>query len=694
MAEFVNYAREGNVGVITITNPPVNALGVGVRKGLVDCLNKGNQDPETAALVLIGAGRTFPAGADITEFAKPPASPTLPEVVAACEDSAKPVIAALHGNALGGGLEVALGCDWRCASENAKLGQPEVKLGILPGAGGTQRLPRLIGAERALTAIVSGDPISAPEALEWGLVDKVVEGNLLAGAVAFAEKIVSEKRPRRRVRDMTVAARPELFERFRQTVAKKQRGFIAPRACIDSVENATQLSFDDGLAAERAMFAELVASPQAAALRYMFFAERDVAKVPGIDKDTPLRKIETVGIVGAGTMGGGIAMNFANAGIPVTLVEAAEDALDRGVSIISSNYAASVDKGRLTEQQADARLGRLTGSLNFEDLATVDLVIEAVFEDMALKKEVFAILDGICRPGAILATNTSTLDLDEIAASTGRPQDVVGTHFFSPANVMKLLEIVRGEKTADDVLATVAQLARKISKIGVVVGVCDGFVGNRMLHAYWNQAYSLLLEGALPQTVDKVLYDWGWAMGPFAVMDLAGTDVSWRVRQAKEASRDRSKPYPAVVADRLCERGRYGQKTRAGWYRYEETSRAPLPDPAVPTLIETLSQEMGVKRRQIAAEEIVERCLYALVNEGARILDEGVAARASDIDIIYHYGYGFPRYRGGPMFAADAIGLDKVLAGIRTYEKSQPGLWTPAPLIERLAGEGKSFRDL
>ena len=694
MGEFVSYARQGAVGVITIANPPVNALGAGVRKGLLDRLDKGNEDPDAAALVLIGGGRTFPAGADITEFGKPPASPILPEVIAAYEQSPKPVIAALHGTALGGGLEVALGCDWRCATQDAKLGLPEVKLGILPGAGGTQRLPRLIGAENALTVIVGGDFVVAPKALEWGLIDEIVEGDLLEGAIAFAEKIVSEDRPRRRVRDMSVSAAAELFEGFRQTVAKKRRGFIAPLKCIEAVENATRLPFDEGLAAERAMFAELMASPQAAAQRYMFFAEREVAKIPGIDKDTPLRKIASVGVVGAGTMGAGIAMNFANAGIPVTLVEATEDALDRGFSTILGNYAASVGKRRLTRQQADMRIGRLTGSLDFADLARADLIIEAVFEDMALKNEVFAKLDRTCRPGAILATNTSTLNIDEIAAATSRPQDVVGTHFFSPANVMKLLEIVRGENTADDVLATVTRLARTISKIGVVVGVCDGFVGNRMLHAYWDQAYSLLLEGALPHEVDQALYDWGWAMGPFAVMDLAGTDVSWRVRQGRETTRDKTKPYPAVVADRLCSEGRYGQKTKAGWYRYEGNSRAPVPDPEVETLILKVSEDMGIARRGIADEEIVERCLYALINEGARILEEGIAARASDIDVIYHYGYGFPRYRGGPMFCADAIGLHKVLSGIRAFEERQPGLWTSAPLIARLAGKGKTFCDL
>jgi 3-hydroxyacyl-CoA dehydrogenase len=694
MAEIVTYARQGAVGVIAIDNPPVNALGAGVRKGLVDCLKQGNEDPDAAALVLIGGGRTFPAGADITEFGKPPAPPTLSEVIAAYENSAKPVVAALHGTALGGGLELALGCDWRCATKDARLGLPEVKLGILPGAGGTQRLPRLIGAQNALEVIVGGDFVAAPKALEWGLIDEIVSGDLPAGAIAFAERIVAEERPRRRIRDMEVSAPPELFEGFRETIAKKQRGFIAPLRCIESVENVTTLPFDEGLAAERAMFLELVASPQAEAQRYMFFAEREVAKVPGVDKDTPLRRIASVGIVGVGTMGGGIAMNFANAGIPVTLVEAAEDALDRGFSTILGNYAASVDKGHLTQKEADDRTGRLTGSLHFDDLSKADLVIEAAFEDMALKKEIFAKLDAVCRPGAILATNTSTLDINEIASVTGRPQDVVGMHFFSPANVMKLLEIVRGDKTAADVLASVMRLCRTISKIGVVVGVCDGFVGNRMLHAYWDQAYSLILEGALPQQVDKALYDWGWAMGPFAVMDLAGTDVSWRVRQAKAERRDRNKPYPAAVADRLCEKGRYGRKTGAGWYRYEEASRTPLPDPEVETLILEASADMGFARREIADDEIVERCLYALLNEGARILAEGVAERAGDIDVIYHYGYGFPRYRGGPLFCADEIGLEKVLAGIRAFDERQPGLWSPAPLIVRLAGEGKGFRDL
>ncbi len=694
MNDFVIYKRHGNVGVVTINNPPVNALGFGVRSGLVEGLKAGNADSDAGILVLIGGGRTFPAGADITEFGKPMQEPGLSAVIDAYENSEKIVVAAVHGTALGGGLELAFGCDYRCGVENARVGLPEVNLGILPGAGGTQRLPRLVGVEAALDMILTGAMVGGSKAGKLGIFDRIVEGDLLEGAVSYAQELLGQNAPHRRIRDMPIEADAKVFEGARKMMAKRARGFNAPMRCIESVENATKLSFEEGLKAERAIFMDLVSSTQSAAQRYMFFAERQVAKVPDVPRDTPLRDVKQAGVIGAGTMGGGIAMNFANAGIPVTLVETGQEALDRGLSVIKKNYASTVAKGRLSQDDMDARLGRISGSLDYDDLTSSDFVVEAVFENMPLKKEIFTKLDKVCKPGAILATNTSTLDIDEIAAATSRPQDVIGTHFFSPANIMKLLELVRGEKTAKDVIATSMKLSKTISKTGVLVGVCDGFVGNRMLHGYLGQTNALVEEGALPRQIDKVLYDWGWAMGPFAVIDLAGLDVGWRIRKGKAATRGPGDPYPYTVEDQLAEMGRYGQKTGAGWYLYEKGSRVPTPDPEVEKMVLKASADKGIARRDIDGEEIIKRCIYALVNVGAQILDEGIASRAADIDVIYHYGYGFPRYRGGPMFYADSVGLDNVLEDIKKFHAKYGDEWKPAPLIESLVAEGKSFSDL
>jgi len=693
MSDFVSYERRGAVSLITVTNPPVNALGAGVRQGLVSCLEQANADGETNIVVLTGGGRTFPAGADITEFGKPMADPGLDEVIIAYENSAKPVLAAIHGTALGGGLELALGCDYRCASADAKVGLPEVKLGILPGAGGTQRLPRLVGAEAALKIIVSGDFVPANKALGLGILDHIVDGDLVDDALAFATSLLNDGKPRRRVRDMTVQAPAELFENFEKSIARRARGFLAPFKCIEAIKGAIDLPFDAGMANERKLFIECMNSPQSQGQRHMFFAERESAKVPDVPKDTPVRPIASAGVVGAGTMGGGIAMNFANAGIAVTLVEVNQEGLDKGLSIIEKNYAATVKTGRLSQTEMNTRMGLISGTLDYADFAHVDIVVEAAFEGMALKKEIFGKLDTVCKPGAILATNTSTLDVNEIAAATKRPQDVIGTHFFSPANVMKLLEIVRSDTTSAEVIATTMKLARTIKKVGVLVGVCDGFVGNRMLHAYFREAQALVEEGALPQQVDKVLFDWGFAMGPFAVMDLAGIDVGWRIRKEQAATRDTNLPYSSTVADRLAEMDRFGQKTRRGWYIYEEGSRAPIIDPEVEDMLKQVSEEKGITRRDISDEEIFKRCMYQLVNEGTNILDEGIAMRSGDIDVIYIYGYGFPVFRGGPMFYAEHVGLKQIYDDICHFHEQHGVFWEPSSLLKRLADEGKSFGD-
>ena len=693
MSDVVGYEKRGTVALLTIQSPPVNALGAAVRQGIGAGLERAAEDSDVKAIVLTGSGRFFSAGADIREFGKPMASPNLVELIDTAEGGGKPIVAAINGIAFGGGLELSMGCHYRVAAPGASVGQPEVKLGIIPGAGGTQRLPRLAGVEAALEMIVRGDPIPAAKAHDLGIVDEVIDGDFVAGAIAFAEKQAGV--PPRRTRDLDDKVRnidPIVFEDIKKSIARRARGYSAPYRCIESVENATKLTAAEGLKREREIFAECLASDESKALRYVFSAERLVAVIPDIPKDAPVRQIKSAALIGAGTMGGGIAMNFANAGIPVKVMETTQEALDRGLDIIKRNYAATVSKGRLSQDKMDAAMALITPAAGYEDVADADIVIEAVFEEMGIKKEVFGKLDEVCKPDAILATNTSTLDVDEIAAATSRPESVIGTHFFSPANVMRLLEIVRGEKTSKEVVASSVKLAKAIGKVGVVVGVCDGFVGNRMLHGYQRQANFLLEEGALPQQVDKVLYDYGFAMGPFAVGDLAGLDVGWRIRKAQAHTRPGNLRYSAI-ADKICEMGRFGQKTGAGWYKYEAGKRTPISDPEIESLIVRESAELGIERRDINDQEILERCIYALVNEGARILEEGIAMRASDIDIIWLNGYGYPRYRGGPMFYADTVGLKTVHDAITKYNDEQGQFWEPAPLLAQLAREGKSFAD-
>jgi 3-hydroxyacyl-CoA dehydrogenase len=690
ITEFVDLDRRGRVAVLTVNNPPVNALSHGVRQGLRDGLKAAGADSAVGAIVIVCGGRTFIAGADITEFGKPPREPGLHEVLDVIESSAKPVIAAVHGTALGGGLEVTLACHYRVGVRSARFGLPEVKLGLLPGAGGTQRLPRVIGAEKALQMIVTGEPIGAEEALRAGLVDEIVEGDLTGAGVTFAEKVLAERRPLRKIRDLSekisvARSKPEIFTEFRKANARAMRGYRAPENCIKAVEAAVTLPFDQGIRRERELFLELLNSPESKAQRYFFFAEREAAKIPDVPGDTPTRDIKKAAVLGAGTMGGGIAMNFANAGIPVTVVEVARDALDRGLGVVRKNYEATASRGRLTKEDVEKRMGLITGTTDFGALADADIVVEAVFEEMPIKKDVFAKIDGICKPDAVLATNTSTLDVDEIASATRRPESVIGMHFFSPANVMRLLEVVRGEKSSKTTIATAMTVGRRIAKVPVLVGVCYGFVGNRMLHQRGREAEKLLLEGALPQQVDKVLYDFGFPMGPFAMGDLAGLDVGWRIRKGRGTK--------AAVADRICELGRFGQKTGAGYYRYEGTDRTPKPDPDVEKIIVDVSTEMGITRRAISDEEILQRLLYPMVNEGAKILEEKLAIRASDIDVIWVYGYGWPVYRGGPMFWADSLGLKTVRDRMLEFKRQGGDDWTPAPLLNRLADEGKGFLD-
>ena len=686
----VDLDRRGRIAVLTINNPPVNALSQHVRQGLRDGVTQAIADAAVGAIVITCAGRTFIAGADITEFGKPPREPGLHEVLDLIESSLKPVVAAVHGTALGGGLEVTLACHYRVGVRTARFGLPEVKLGLLPGAGGTQRLPRVVGVDKALQMIVSGDPIGADAALNHGLIDAIVDGDLTAAGVAFAEKVLSERRPLKKIRDLEDAlaaarGKPEVFADFRKSVARQTRGFRAPESCIKAVEAAVNLPFDAGLKRERELFLELMASPESKAQRYFFFAEREAAKIPDVPPDTPAKEIKTAAVVGAGTMGGGIAMTFANVGIPVSVVEISREPLERGLAVVRKNYEATASKGRLTAADVDKRMGLIRGTTDFGAIADADIVIEAVFEEMAVKKDVFAKLDKICKADAVLATNTSTLDVNEIAGATARPESVIGMHFFSPANVMKLLEVVRGAKTSKPVIATAMSVGRRIGKVPVLVGVCYGFVGNRMLHQRGKQAERLILEGALPQQVDKVLYDFGFPMGPFAMGDLAGLDVGWRIRKGRGER--------ALIADRLCELGRFGQKTGAGYYRYESGDRTPIPDPDVEKIILEVSREQSVQRRPISDQEILERLLYPMVNEGAKILEEKLAIRASDIDVIWVYGYGWPVYRGGPMFWADQVGLKAIKTRMLEMQHRHGDVWQPAALLSRLADAGKAFLD-
>jgi len=699
MSDLVQLTKDNGVAVITINNPPVNALSPGVPEGIAAAIEQIDKDDSVKAAVLIGAGKTFVAGADIKEFGKITSGKSgggleLPSLLLKIEDCHKPVVMAIHGSAFGGGLELAMSGHYRLAVPSAQVGQPEVKLGIIPGAAGTQRLPRLAGAGKAVEMCAEGNPSKAAEALKFGIIDRLIEGDLLTGAVAFAREIADRPVRKTRERSDKLGAADEnaaIFAGARENARKKQRGMIAPLAAIDAVEAATKLPFEEGSKLERKLFLDCLFSDQSKALIHVFFGEREVAKIPDIPKETPIIPVNTAAVVGAGTMGGGIAMVLANAGIPVLLKEADQAALDKGLANIQKNYATSVKRGRLTQSFVDERLKLIQPTLSYDSFRNADMVIEAVFEGMALKKEVFAELDRVSKPGAILASNTSTLNIDEIASSTARPQAVIGTHFFSPANVMRLLEIVRGKASSKEVIATCMQLSKRIGKIGVLVGNCRGFVGNRMFHPYVRESVFLLEEGASVEAVDSALYDFGMAMGPLAVGDLAGLDVGWRIRKEY---RHLEKPgiRQAFAGDRLCEMGRYGQKTGAGWYRYDE-NRRPVPDPEVAELVRKWSVEERIPQREISKEEIVDRCVYALVNEGARILEEGYALRAVDIDIIYLNGYGFPAYRGGPMWYADTIGLEKVYDRVEQFHKQHGELWEPAPLLKRLAQEGKKFAD-
>jgi len=684
-----DYVLEGDVGVITLNSPPVNALSAPVRDGIAAGVKAGLADPGAKAIVLICEGRTFIAGADITEFGGAQKGANLLEVMDGMENASKPIIAAIHGTALGGGLETALCCHYRVAVPSARCGLPEVALGLLPGAGGTQRLPRIVGVEKALQLMTSGAHVPAKACYEMGLVDEIVEeGKLREGAIVFARKVMSEGWPLKRVRDRDdkvapARGHPEIFESFRKANARKFRGFLAPEYNIRCIEAAVNQPFDDGVKTERRLFMELMTGPQSAAQRYAFFAERAAAKVPDVPDDTPLIPVNAVGVLGAGTMGGGIAMNFANAGVPVTMVEMTQDALDRGLSVIRKNYERTAARGGLTAADVEKRVGLITGSLDMNDFKDADLVIEAVFERMDIKKDVFGKLDAICKPGAILATNTSALNIDEIAAVTKRPEAVIGLHFFSPANVMKLLEIVRADHTSKSVIATCMKLARKIGKIAVLVGVTPGFVGNRMLFQRQREAQKLVMEGAMPWDVDRVLYDFGFPMGPFAMSDLAGLDIGW----VKEKSKGET------VRDVLCELDRRGQKTGAGYYDYDENRNA-KPSPVTEKIIQDFMAKSGVNPRRISDEEILERCVYPMINEGAKILEEGKAIRASDIDVVWENGYGWPLYRGGPMFYGDQIGLDKVLDKMKAFEGAMGEVFKPSVLLEKLVAEGKRFQDL
>jgi 3-hydroxyacyl-CoA dehydrogenase len=680
---LVERSSQGVVRVLTVHNPPVNVLSPGVPEALIAGLTEANADPSVQAVVLIGGGRTFIAGADAKTFDLPTEHiPDVPALIEALEGSEKPVVAALHGTALGAGLEVALASHYRVAAPDALLGLPEVKLGLLPGAGGTQRLTRAVGVKRALEMMLSGEPIGAREAASLGLVDELIEGDLLAGAVAFAGR-VADRRPLPRLSERRAEPDPEALAAARAELARAE-GLLSPHLIVELVAAATERPFEEGTRLERERFLEARQSPQSRALRHLFFAERAAAKVAGVTKATPTREVRRVGVVGAGTMGGGIAMSFLNAGMSVTLLEADAGALERGLATVRANYEASVRKGRLSREEVEARLGRLTPTLELPALAEADLIIEAVFEDMDVKKEVFGRLDALAKPGAILATNTSTLDVNELAATTSRPEDVLGLHFFSPANVMKLVEIVRGERTSAEVLATALALTKRLGKVGVVVGVCDGFVGNRMIHAYVREAQRLVEEGAAPHEVDGAMHAFGLPMGPFEMGDLAGLDIGYAIRQRR--AKLAGAPKPDDILDRIVERGRKGQKTKAGVYDYPE-GRKGVPSAEVAALIDAFRAERGVTPRRVAPEEITKRLLYTLVNEGARLLEEGIAARAGDIDVIYRYGYGFPAHRGGPLHYADAQGLGGVVADIRRFG------WAPAPLLVRLADEGKTFAD-
>jgi 3-hydroxyacyl-CoA dehydrogenase len=695
---FADYTSQGAVAVITLANPPVNALGMGLRTELAAALDRAQRDAAIGAVVITGSGTAFSGGADVSEFNsfKAAVAPTLHDLIKQIEDSPKPVVAAINALALGGGLEMAMACHYRVAAAGASLGLPEVKLGILPGAGGTQRLPRLVGAQRALDMIVSGTPATARDLAVTQLLDAVVEsgerGAVLTAAIALAERVLRDELPLKRARDLKIdlPGAEAFFAAARKAVGATGKHYPAPAKCVDAVEAAVLQPFAAGLELEQALFLELMKSTESKALRHAFFAMRAASKIPDVPGGTPLRPIKSVAVIGAGTMGGGIAMNFANAGIAVTVLESSAAALEKGLGVVKKNYADSVKKGRLTQQESEKRVGNIKGTLTYEDLKDADLIIEAVFEDIKVKQQVFERLDQAAKQGAILASNTSTLDLDRIAGFTRRPQDVIGLHFFSPANVSKLLEIVRGAKTAKDVVATSMALAKQIKKVGVISGVCDGFIGNRIMNTYFRQMELLLDMGALPQQIDKALEEFGFSMGPFRVADLAGNDILWYIRKRLYVE------YPDRVfsktPDRICELGRFGQKTGAGWYDYKAGDRTAYPSQLVNDIVLEESAKLGLVRRHVSDEEIVQRALYSMINEAARILEEGIALRASDIDVVYLTGYAFPDFRGGPLFYADTVGLANILQSMRGFAQGyQPDVWQPAPLLAKLAAEGGTF---
>jgi len=695
--EPVHYERDGEIAVITLDNPPVNALAKGVRVALQRHLETAVDDAEVTAIVICGAGRNLCGGADIREFNTPArdVKPMSRDLMNLIEDCAKPVVAAIHGPTLGGGLELSLGCHYRVADAGARIGLPEVQRGVIPGAGGTQRLPRLIGIEPALDIITTGIPVDGNRAKELGIVDAVTAGDVRTDAIAFARQVVADNRGPRRISAMKVDGDPaenkKLIEAYRAKLAKTSRGLLAPFHCLESISNAVSMPFDKGWAREAEISRVAMASAESRSLVHAFFAERQVTKIPDIPADIALRPVNKAAIIGAGTMGGGIAMSFANAGIPVTVIEASQENLDNGLKRIEANYDATRKRGRLSDEDMAARMGRITPSTDYADMADADIVIEAVFEEMDVKKSVFTEIDRLARADAILATNTSTLDVDEIAAITKRPESVLGTHFFSPANVMTLLEVVRAEKTSKDVVASVMAMAKAINKVGVVVGVCDGFVGNRMLAPYFRQGDFLVEEGALPQDVDRVIEEFGFRMGPFRVSDLAGLDISWAIEKRRAETRPADERFSPLI-DSICQLGRYGQKTGAGWYRYED-GRTALPDPVVEEIIAARSREMELNRRPIDDEEILQRCLYSMINEGAKILEEGLAIRASDIDVIWLNGYGFPRHRGGPMCYGDIVGLREVCDTLDRFHREWGDKWQPAALLRQLADTGSSFAE-
>lgn len=689
--------KRGSIGIIWIDNPPVNAISHAVREGLIAAVENAASDDEIDALVLACRGRTFMAGADISEFASGPKKPSLGEVVDALSESPKLLVAAIFGTAFGGGLEVALACNYRIALPSAKIGLPEVKLGILPGAQGTQRLPRLTGVDFALKMITSGNPVSARDALGAGAIDRVEDGDIVSAAVAYAEELVANKAPLRKTHEMTLDGakyNDDYFAAFRKSIARRTRGMNGPERCVQAVEAAVRLPFAEGVKRERELIGDAFVDPQSKALQHVFFAEREAAKIPGLEKGLELKTIQSVGMIGAGTMGGGIAMNFVNAGIPVTFLEMNDEALEKGLGTIRKNYEATARKGRMTDAQVEERMGLLSGTTNYSDLADADLVIEAVFENMEIKKKVFSSLSEVVRPDTILASNTSYLNIDEIATVVSNPERMLGMHFFSPANVMRMLEIVRAEKTDPKVLATVLKLSKTINKVGAVAGVCHGFIGNRMLSGYAHEANMLVLEGASPEQVDRVLFDFGMPMGVIAMGDMAGLDIGYRLReQLDESEYDVRAVY---VYDRLVEMGRLGQKTGAGVYDYEPGNRMPIPSPITAELIAEAAKKFDIEQREISDEEIIERCFYSLFNIGCDVLHEGMAYRASDIDIVYINGYGFPAWRGGPMYwAENAVGLEKVLNRMREFaELHGAKYWTPSPLLEKLVADGGSLRDV